>query len=164
MNNRIGKIPEDMDILRKVYESKKPMEGTCGPTILALLLGKSVWDIIDSWSINYQGYTSFRELEREVNKYGIETERIRAIYKDAFVLPEGVNRAIARVQWKGKYSHWTIAEKNTHFIYFEKVGDKIHLFDNTAGWFEVDSPVSKDYLIKGKITSFIAIKEKEVNK
>ncbi len=163
MDTLIKKIPEDMDTLRATYEGKNPREGTCGPTLIAFLTNRSVKDIIDNWSINYQGYCSFRELEREINKYGIETERIHAPNKFDWVLPNGVDKAIARIQWKKKYSNWAIPEKNTHFVYLEEIEGQVHLFDNTEGWFEVGSPVAKDYMVKGKITSFIAIKGKEAN-
>lgn len=155
----VKKVPEDVDEMRVAYESKNPREGTCGPTLVAFFTGKTVKEIIDNWSIPYRGYCSLRELEREINKYQIMTQRIRAEVKDQFVLPLGVNQAIARIQWKGKYSHWMEAEKNTHFIFFEaddKTGG-IHLFDNTEGWFEPEWPVGIRTMKEGKITSFLTI-------
>jgi len=148
-------VPSDMDFMRNVYESKVPREGTCGPTLVAFLVGKTVKEIIESWSIPYRGYCSFRELDREIQKYGITTKRARTPFKSDYTLPEGVYRAIARIQWKGKYSHWAISEKNTHFIYLESAGN--HIFDNTEGWFDSNSLVGKKYMIEGKITSFITI-------
>lgn len=153
----IKKIPSDMDDMREAYEGKNPREGTCGPTLVAFLIGKTVKEVIDNWSIPYRGYCSFRELEKELNKYGVQTERVRAEFKDDYVLPEGVQMAIARIQWKGQYSHWAIAEKNTHFIYFEEALGALHYFDNTVGWFEKEWPVTKKYIKEGKITSFIKI-------
>jgi hypothetical protein len=159
--NTVRQIPSDMDIMRQVYENKNPREGTCGPTLVAFLIGKTVKEVIDNWSIPYRGYCSFRELERELNKYNIETQRMGAEVKSDYILPEDVKIAIARIQWKGKYSHWAIAEKNTHFIYLEKALGQVHLFDNTEGWFEPDWTVAKDYMIRGKITSYLTIIEKE---
>jgi len=158
MNNLVRKIPEDMDDLREEYQNKVPMEGTCGPTLLAFLLGISVREVILNWSIPYRGYCSFTELEKELNKYGFQTQRIKTKDKSDYILPEGVEIAIARIQWKGKYSHWTIAEKNTHFIYIEKSINEIYLFDNTEGWFEPNSLIAKDYMEKGYITSLLSIK------
>lgn len=156
--NIARKIPTDMDELREEYQSKVPMEGTCGPTLVAFLLGISVREVIMNWSQPYRGYCSFHELEKEINKYGFETERVHADNKDSFVLPEGVDMAIARIQWRGKYSHWTIAEKNTHFVYLERMVGQVHIFDNTQGWFEPEWNVAKDYMQKGYITSFVALK------
>lgn len=150
-------IPTDMNIMRNIYESRVPREGTCGPTLVAFLLGRTVKEVIDNWSIPYRGYCSFRELEREIQKYGIKTQKVKAPNKNDYVLPNGIGRAIARIQWKGKYSHWTIAEKNTHYIYLENIDDPIRIFDNTEGWFEPDSIAGKKYMIEGKITSFVAI-------
>lgn len=152
-------IPIDMDEMRVFYERKVPREGTCGPTLIAFLTGKTVKNIIDNWSVNYKGYCSFHELEYELNKYKIETIRMKALYKYDYVLPkpEGIKKAIARIQWKGMYSHWLIAQKNTHFVYLEEINGKLHLFDNTGGWFEPDSITGKRYMKEGKITSYIAI-------
>jgi len=154
----LRKIPTDMEDLRYEYESKNPKEGTCGPTLIAFLTGLTVREIILNWSIPYRGYCSFTELEKELNKYGFQTQRIKTKDKSDYILPEGVEIAIARIQWKGKYSHWTIAEKNTHFIYIEKSTNEIYLFDNTEGWFEPNSLIAKDYMEKGYITSLLSIK------
>jgi len=134
----------------------KPRLGTCGPTLIAFLLGKLVEDIIDGWSIPYRGYCSFSELKRELNKYGIETERVKSKIKREYVLPEGVNYAIARIQWKKL--DWKIPEKNTHFVYLERTQDSIKLFDNEIGWFEPESKKAKEYLKHGKFTSIIALR------
>jgi len=148
---------KDRVSLRKEYEQKVPREGTCGPTLVALLLNKSVKEIIDNWRIPYKGYCSFRELEREINKYGIETKRVKSENKRDYVLPEGVKTAIARIKWKKKYSNWTIPEKNTHFIYLKQKDDKIQLFDSEIGWFNIESKGAKEYLKRGKLNSFIIL-------
>lgn len=150
------RTPKDLDEMRIAYESKNPREGTCGPTLVALLIGKTVREVIDNWSIPYRGYCSFSELEREINKYGIQTARVRAEVKNDYILPKDITMAIARIQWKGRYSHWAIAEKNTHFIFLEEAMG-LHFFDNTIGWFEPDSYTSKKYLKEGKITSYLVI-------
>lgn len=149
--------PSDMDEMRGIYERKVPREGTCGPTLIAFLLNKTVKQVIDDWSVHYKGYCSFHELEYELDKYKIATQRIKSEYKYEYVLPEGIKKAIARIQWKGMYSHWLIAQKNTHFVLLEKIDGKLHLFDNTVGWFEPDSPTGKRYIKEGKITSYLAI-------
>jgi hypothetical protein len=154
----LRQIPKDMEELRYEYEGKNPREGTCGPTLVAFLMGLSVREVILNWSIPYRGYCSLSELEREIQKYGFNTERMRAEIKDDYILPKDVTMAIARIQWKGKYSHWAIAEKNTHFIYLEEMLGQIHLFDNAEGWFEPNMPIGKNYIEKGKITSFLVIK------
>jgi len=148
--------PVDRDSLRQKYEQKVPREGTCGPTLIAFLLDKTVKEIIDNWRIPYRGYCSFRELEREFNKYGIKTERISWRIKKEYVLPEGVNFAIALIRWKK--ANWKISEKNTHFIYLEQKDNKIQLFDNEVGWFKPDFQVAKDYLKHGSFISFIILK------
>ena len=150
------KDPEDRDIARRLYEQKKPRLGTCGPTLVAFLLNKIVINIILNWSIPYRGYCSFRELERELNKYDIKTERIEWRIKREYVLPEGVNFAIALIRWKK--AHWKIQEKNTHFIYLEREDDKIELFDNEVGWFSPEDKVAKDYLKHGRFTNLIVLK------
>jgi len=150
------KDPEDRDIARRLYEQQKPRLGTCGPTLIAFLLNKIVIDIITDWSIPYRGYCSFRELERELNKYGIKTERIEWRIKKKYALPEGVDFAIALIWWKK--AHWKIQEKNTHFIYLERRDDKIELFDNEVGWFKPDFQVARDYLKNGRFTRLIILK------
>ena len=149
------KIPSDMEDLRYEYESKIPKEGTCGPTLIAFLTGMSVREVILNWSIPYRGYCSFSELEREINKYNFQTEKIQA--NEDYILPEGIEMAIARIQWKKKYANFPIPEKNTHFVYLEKTYGQVHLFDNTEGWFEPEWPIAKEYLKRGSITSLLKL-------
>ena len=153
----VRKIPEDMEELRYEYESKVPREGTCGPTLIAFLTGMSVRESILNWSIPYRGYCSFNELEKEIQKYGFDTQELTAGVKDNYVLPEGINIAIARILWRRKYSNWAIEEKNTHFVYIESFNGQLQLFDNAVGWFEPEWPVANDYMKKGGITGFIAM-------
>jgi hypothetical protein len=150
-------IPIDMEEMKDIYEKKIPREGTCGPTLVAFLTDKTVKEIIKYWSVDYKGYCSFHELEHELNKYGIKTQRMRSEYKYDYVLPEGIKKAIIRIQWKGIYSHWTIAQKNTHFIYLNIINNELWCFDNTAGWFKPDSFTGKKYMKEGKVTSYLAI-------
>ena len=153
----MNKIPEDMDSLRKTYENKVPREGTCGPTIIAYLTGKTVKEVIDNWTIPYRGYCSTRELEKNLKKVGFKVERIQSIDKHNFVLPKDVNRAIARIQWGGKYVNFPIPEKNTHFVLLDETKGVLELFDNTGGLFSADSERVKKYMTEGKITSFLII-------
>ena len=145
--------PSDRDSLRKKYEAKTPREGTCGPTVIALLVGKKVEAVISNWSIPYRGYCSFGELERELNKYDIETEKVKTI--EDYKLPEGVDHAIARIQWKKKL--YRIPEKNTHFVYIGK--KKSVIYDSDIGWSKIGSKIANTYAKNGKVTSLICIKD-----
>ena len=154
---RINNVPEDMLDTRVSYESKVPREGTCGPTIVAYLTGKTVKETIENWIIPYRGYCSLRELERVLNKEGLETKIIKRVEKRQFILPDGISRAIARIQWGKKYSNWTIPEKNTHFVLLDQNSNSFQLFDNEAGLFEINSNRSRRYMEEGKITHFLIV-------
>jgi len=155
--NNMFKIPEDMNSKRLEYESKNPREGTCGPTLIALLVNKTVKETIDNWSIPYRGYCSFRELEKELNKYKLKTEKIKAEAKYLYQIPEEGKIMIARIQWKRKYSRWIIPEKNTHFILLMNDNNNLILFDNTVGLFKAEDQIGKRYMKEGKITSYLKI-------
>jgi len=150
--------PKDRISLRQKYERKIPREGTCGPTLVAFLLDKSVKEVIDNWRIPYRGYCSFRELEKEINKYGIKTDKVKPVAKDSYELPDEANKAIARIQWKKKYSNWKIPEKNTHFVYLEWAEGGLMLFDNEIGWFNLETKKAEEYLVRGKITNIIILR------
>jgi len=155
--NNMFKIPEDMNSKRLEYESKNPREGTCGPTLVALLVNKTVKETIDNWSIPYRGYCSLRELQKNLEKYHFKTDRVKSTEKKKFMLPNEISLAIARIRWSGKYSNWDIEEKNTHFVLLDKRLGSLVLFDNTVGIFQPDSPTAKKYMNEGKITSFLTI-------
>lgn len=152
------KIPFDSDYLRDKYQSKGL--GTCGPGIIALLKEISVQEVIDNWHIPYKGYCSLGELQRELERQGFKTKRARAVDKRAFELPNGAKMAIARIQWKGKYAHWAIAQKNTHFVFLIEIKGYINIFCNSVGWMLPGSPIAKRYLKEGRVTSYLVLEEK----
>jgi hypothetical protein len=146
-----------MQEMRLKYEGKVPREGTCGPTLLAFLTQKTVGEIIEGWSEPYLGYCSLRQLEKNFRKHGFDTFRIKPPVNRSFVLPGGVDRAIAKIKWGNRYSRWEIEEKNTHFVLLDKTSGELKLFDNTVGFFSENDEVARKYLKEGKIKKFLVI-------
>ena len=143
--------------IRKLYESKTPREGTCGPTIVAYLTGKTVKEIIDNWTIPYRGYCSLKELQKNIERYHFKTDRIKSEEKRQFIMPENESMAVARIRWSGKISKWEIEEKNTHFVLLDQTQGELQLFDNEVGLFKLNDETAKKYMKNGKITSYLVI-------
>jgi len=155
------KIPTDVDLMRIEYEGRIPKEGTCGPTLIAFLIGKTVKEVIENWSglfsSAYRGYCCIEDLEVELHKYDIETIKRKSLASHDFVFSKDMTYAIAMIVWDKKWCNYEIPEKNTHFVFMGIIRDELWLYDNTAGWFKPDSNTGKSYMSHGKIKEILVL-------
>jgi len=146
-------MPIDNDELRDQYQSRG--FGTCGPAIIAVLFNETVQKVIDNWYGKYEGYCTFHELKRELERYDWNSTMVKSNNKRAFMISKGVDKAICLIGWKRKYSKWDIPAKNTHFILLQNTDKSVRIFCNSVGWVNSEHPRMKDHLKKGKVQAYL---------
>lgn len=133
--------------------------GVCGPAAIAALHGKTLEEVVNAWSEPYQGYAPVKVMKRELEKtYGWKVGMVRGGNIKKFLLPQGHDYAIARIQWEGDWKHWAEAQKNTHYVAIIRGISTNCVFSDETGWFDIPKTGEHEYLEKGHITSFIVNK------
>ena len=147
--------PTDYELMRDEWETNKSY-GTCGPTCIAIAVEDSVESIINLWVLKkdgdyYKGYANLGDMINVLESYDFEVKRHRGNKSKFFFLPEGHDRAIARIQWEGDWGHWRVAQMNTHYVFIERAVGGVNVLCNGNGWFGEWN----EYLKDGHITSLL---------
>lgn len=147
--------PKDNDFERDRWEARQL--GTCGPSVVAVLLNKTVSAVIRSWPVEYKGHANMRDVISMLKQEGVDVRRAPGGKSKTLELPAGAELAIARIQWEGEWQkHWMEAQRHTHFIVMRKINGVVYVFCNGRGWFAPSVP-EDPYLDAGHITSFAVV-------
>ncbi len=135
--------------------------GICGPYALSCVLEKSLSDVIQDWIGGYHGFAPFHKVMEMLDFYKVKYQRVNGHHAKTFHgLPQGVNNAIARIQWEGDYKHWAEAQKFTHYVAVKRVNGEILIYSDELqeqSPFKFNSTQALDYLKDGYITSYLYI-------
>lgn len=142
---------------------QKGFYGVCGPSIIAVLTGKTIQEVINVWEGKFKGYAPMKEMQATLEKLGYFP--IRKKGNKAREFPEPTTHvAILRIQWlkpDGTEYYWKAQTPNTHYVLMQKHNNEWWIFCNDTLWFRKDSEEAKNYLRLGYISSYFEIPELE---
>jgi hypothetical protein len=168
-------VPIDCQEVTEKYQTEKG--GICGQACLAIIEETTIKDIMLEWDklgFEWTGWSTWKQLQEylERKEYIVRRRRNNIVLNKNYLY-------IARVQFIGKggkidkpfygWNHWTEATSHTHFI---TIGGNYAFFCNSqCAWLPIKE--LSEYLncegvfecddLKGVITSYLEIEEKEVN-
>lgn len=162
-------IPPDNDKFRNYFEAIG--KGSCGPTVIAVILEKPVAEILGSWSTpakkkiidetNYKGYAPTKEMRKELESRGYSVKQRRGNKSRTFPTPK-TDLAIIRIQWTDNGKEWVSfmeAARHSHYVLLKKdfLTQRWWVFCNDRKWFETDSKTAKDIFKRGYVSSYLEI-------
>lgn len=117
-------------------EHQKRMEGICGLSAIASLLGTSMGEVLEVFGINqdeFKGYTTEKEMRKILGRFGYDVKRRHV--KDKHSLPD-CDFGIIRVSFGDIDQVWYKTMERSHYVAIKRfergrfIYDNLDTFDN----------------------------------